>query len=136
MLSPKTHKVTTPDAEHIQNEDVPPQRGTCLQALLGWNCRTRQFSPRRLLGIVRVWTGTQLAGSDFYFCSPRPSEKCQERLLVISNKGPAQVSQKSKPKGEGAGRACVECWTQALIRNTAALDRASLYKLLGPVFTS
>lgn len=47
-----------------------------------------------------------------------------------------QVSQKSKPKGEGAGRACMERWTPALIRNTGALDRASLYKLLGPVFTS
>lgn len=98
--------------------------------------RAKQLSPGCLLWVIHAPAGTQLVGSEFYFWHPKPIEKHQEHLLVINTRAPVQVNQKFKPKGESAGRAYMECWTQALIRNTGALDRASLYKLLGPVFTS
>ena len=130
MLSP------TLDAEHIQNKEPPPQRGTRLHVLLSRTAQGEAAFSCVPLAVLLVQARTQLAGSDFCFCCLRPSERLQGHLLVVSTRAPVQVSQKSKCKGEGAGRACVGRWARALIRNTGALDRASLYKLLGPVFTS
>lgn len=120
----------------IQNVVAQPQRGTCPQELLGRTVQDKAvFSSVPAMNEPRSGWDTA-SWKWLLFLLSQTQWEMSGAFISHKHKGPAQVSQKSEPKGGGAGRACVECWTQALIRNTGALDRASLYKLLGPVFTS
>lgn len=76
-----------------------------------------------------------LVGTDFYFCYLATNEKCREHLLVIGTRALGRSARSRNLRELVQVRLC-SMLDLALIRNTGALDRASLYKLLRPVFTS